>query len=37
MTLTVIAVRLRKVATDIEALAPEVRERDIPDEMGGGV
>ena len=33
MTLTIIAARLRKVALDIEALQPEVRERDIPDEM----
>jgi hypothetical protein len=32
MTLTMIAARLRKIATDIEALAPEVREREIPDE-----
>jgi|HubBroStandDraft_6_1064221.scaffolds.fasta_scaffold630260_2 hypothetical protein len=33
MTLTIIAARLRQVATNIEALPPADRERDIPDEM----
>jgi hypothetical protein len=33
MTLTHSAARLRQLATSIEALPPEVRERDIPDEM----
>jgi hypothetical protein len=33
MTLTAVAARLRKIASDIEALPPEVRGRDVPDEM----
>jgi hypothetical protein len=33
MTLTLIAARLRHLATSVEALPPEVRERDIPDKM----
>jgi cytidylate kinase len=36
MTLTIIAARLRRVASDIEALQQEVRERDIPAECRSG-